>query len=295
MKMKFAKCVCVCVGLAASLHVEAGGSVAVRSYIKSNGTVVQPHMRSGPDGSFSNNWTTSGNVNPYTGEAGKKTQPGYSYGTYGGAWGVGYQPQQTQPMASPQDGAAQDASEQIKDDSPVKEARLSSEEKSSMELACISTRINNPGGYQNCLNKQAAATMNSDRPNISSLSYTEKSSIELACISAKMNGPASMNSCIQKQINELESTRPVSTSGLSYDEKSALELACISAKMNGPASLYRCMERQIDALRNSPSPSMSNLNFSEKQSLDLACISAKMQGPASMNSCRTRQLASMGK
>jgi hypothetical protein len=52
-----------------------GGSVGVHGYVKSNGTYVQPHMRSAPDGNFNNNWSTSGNVNPYTGEAGKKVSP----------------------------------------------------------------------------------------------------------------------------------------------------------------------------------------------------------------------------
>jgi hypothetical protein len=52
-----------------------GGPVAVRGYVKSDGTYVQPHMRSAPDGNFSNNWSTVGNVNPYTGAVGTKTNP----------------------------------------------------------------------------------------------------------------------------------------------------------------------------------------------------------------------------
>jgi len=44
----------------------------VNGYYKSNGTYVQPHYRSDPDSSVSNNWSTKGNVNPYTGKAGTK-------------------------------------------------------------------------------------------------------------------------------------------------------------------------------------------------------------------------------
>jgi tetratricopeptide (TPR) repeat protein len=55
-----------------------GGSVSVRGYYRSNGTYVQPHMRSAPDGVFSNNWSTKGNVNPYTGVPGTKVAPGHS-------------------------------------------------------------------------------------------------------------------------------------------------------------------------------------------------------------------------
>lgn len=43
-----------------------------RGYTKKNGTHVAPHMRSAPDGNKRNNWSTKGNVNPYTGKAGKK-------------------------------------------------------------------------------------------------------------------------------------------------------------------------------------------------------------------------------
>jgi hypothetical protein len=47
-----------------------GSSTAVRGYTKKNGTYVQPHRRSAPDGSKTNNWSTKGNVNPYTGKQG---------------------------------------------------------------------------------------------------------------------------------------------------------------------------------------------------------------------------------
>src|SRR5229473_473291 len=56
------------------------GSVYVRGYIRKDGTYVQPYMRSAPDGNFWNNWSTIGNVNPYTGEPGTKTQPPPGYG-----------------------------------------------------------------------------------------------------------------------------------------------------------------------------------------------------------------------
>lgn len=49
-------------------------STRVRTYTKrSSGTVVYSHRRSTPDRSFTNNWSTRGNRNPYTGSAGTKT------------------------------------------------------------------------------------------------------------------------------------------------------------------------------------------------------------------------------
>jgi hypothetical protein len=52
-----------------------GGAVKVRGYVKSDGTVVKEHWRSAPDNSFTNNWSTVGNYNPYTGKEGTKTHP----------------------------------------------------------------------------------------------------------------------------------------------------------------------------------------------------------------------------
>lgn len=60
---------------------QASADVYVHGYTKSNGTYVQPHMRSNPDNTRANNWSTQGNVNPYTGQTG--TQPAYHY-FYGG-------------------------------------------------------------------------------------------------------------------------------------------------------------------------------------------------------------------
>lgn len=42
--------------------------VHVRGYYRSNGTYVQPHYRSSPDGNPYNNWSYPGNTNPYTGK-----------------------------------------------------------------------------------------------------------------------------------------------------------------------------------------------------------------------------------
>lgn len=53
-------------------HSNASAPVHVRGYRRKNGTYVAPHYRSHPDHSKSNNWSTKGNVNPITGQAGTK-------------------------------------------------------------------------------------------------------------------------------------------------------------------------------------------------------------------------------
>lgn len=51
----------------------------VNGYTRSNGTYVQGHYRSSPNGTVNDNWSTKGNTNPYTGKAGTK-RPNYSFG-----------------------------------------------------------------------------------------------------------------------------------------------------------------------------------------------------------------------
>jgi len=59
----------------------ADAAVRVSGYYKSNGTYVAPYYRSNSDGNFYNNWSTKGNINPYTGSIGTKTTPSYNYYT----------------------------------------------------------------------------------------------------------------------------------------------------------------------------------------------------------------------
>ena len=40
----------------------------IQGYTRKDGTYVQPHMRSSPDGNPQNNYSYPGNINPYTGQ-----------------------------------------------------------------------------------------------------------------------------------------------------------------------------------------------------------------------------------
>jgi hypothetical protein len=44
----------------------------VRPYVTKKGTVVQGHMQTNPNGTKLDNYSTKGNVNPYTGKPGTK-------------------------------------------------------------------------------------------------------------------------------------------------------------------------------------------------------------------------------
>lgn len=52
-------------------------STSVEGYTRRDGSYVAPHQRSMPDASTNNNWSTKGNLNPYTGKAGTQRGSGY--------------------------------------------------------------------------------------------------------------------------------------------------------------------------------------------------------------------------
>ncbi|MGH8562750.1 MAG: hypothetical protein ACREXW_01165 [Gammaproteobacteria bacterium] len=60
-----------------ALSLGASADQWVSGYTRKDGTYVQPHMRSDPDGYRPNNYSTRGTVNPYTGERGYRSDDGY--------------------------------------------------------------------------------------------------------------------------------------------------------------------------------------------------------------------------
>jgi hypothetical protein len=72
MKKSFALALIAAV-LTAATFSAADAASRVRGYTRNNGTYVAPHMRSSPDRSYNNNWTTRPNVNPYTGQRGTRS------------------------------------------------------------------------------------------------------------------------------------------------------------------------------------------------------------------------------
>jgi hypothetical protein len=65
--------------LAGTAYAKGGHTVNVHGYTRHNGTYVAPHHRTAPNGTKADNWSTRGNVNPYTGKEG--TKEGYGYGS----------------------------------------------------------------------------------------------------------------------------------------------------------------------------------------------------------------------
>lgn len=57
----------------------AFAQVHVNGYVKKDGTYVQPHERTAPNNTNLDNYSTKGNVNPYTGQPGTKEPDPYGY------------------------------------------------------------------------------------------------------------------------------------------------------------------------------------------------------------------------
>ena len=62
----------------AATALSAIAQTHVQGYTRKDGTYVAPYVRTAPDHTNLNNYSTQGNYNPYTGSAGT-VQPNYSY------------------------------------------------------------------------------------------------------------------------------------------------------------------------------------------------------------------------
>lgn len=82
--------VLLCFFLIFTCLLTAHASVYVNGYFRKDGTYVQPHYRSNPDGNPYNNWSYPGNVNPYTGKVATGNSETYLKNYYNkGSSGVG--------------------------------------------------------------------------------------------------------------------------------------------------------------------------------------------------------------
>lgn len=68
-------------------------TVDVSSYFRNDGTFVPAHKRTSPDGQLDNNWSATGNVNPFTGRPGNRNwfrRNWWIFPTVGALIGTGY-------------------------------------------------------------------------------------------------------------------------------------------------------------------------------------------------------------
>lgn len=85
--MKILIAVVVLASTAGFAHAQ--GYRQYQGYTRQNGTYVQPHYQTMPDGNRFNNWSTRGNTNPFTGQPGHVnpySNPSNSYGARQNPW-----------------------------------------------------------------------------------------------------------------------------------------------------------------------------------------------------------------
>lgn len=78
----------VLVGLLLSSEAIAQGTTYTPGYTRRDGSYVAPHYQTAPNNTLMDNWSTRGNVNPYTGERGTRDPYG-SPTPYGSGRGTG--------------------------------------------------------------------------------------------------------------------------------------------------------------------------------------------------------------
>ena len=69
--------------LLAALSASAFAQTYVNPYVRKDGTFVQGHVRSAPNDTRIDNYSTRGNSNPYTGTQGTQNPYGSPYNPYG--------------------------------------------------------------------------------------------------------------------------------------------------------------------------------------------------------------------
>jgi hypothetical protein len=84
------KAILALVLLASVITANAQGYHYVRPYYRHDGTFVQGHYQTNPDGNIYNNWSTYPNVNPFTGRQGTiRPYGGLHTMPYSSGWGSG--------------------------------------------------------------------------------------------------------------------------------------------------------------------------------------------------------------
>lgn len=96
------KLIALVLALALVLPFFSDAAVRVRGYTRKDGTYVQPHYRSNPDGNPYNNYSFPGNTNPYTGKVAPGNPDTYLKNYYGRSGGSSYSlPSYSTPSYAP--------------------------------------------------------------------------------------------------------------------------------------------------------------------------------------------------
>jgi hypothetical protein len=149
----------------------------VKGYYKKNGTYVEPHYRSSPNSTINDNYSTKGNVNPYTGKEG--TRNPNDGGTY------------SQPVIlPPSNPIAEGDSMRLEEISPT----IPLENQQWLNQSC--PKVLGPSLWKSCMKRESAA-LNSGMPTIESMSQENQQWLNQSC--PKVLGPSLWKSCMKRE------------------------------------------------------------------------------------------------
>jgi hypothetical protein len=81
---------------------------------------------------------------------------------------------------------------------------LDGETRRSIELACISEKVQGPVAYKRCIDQQVQGVMRHGAvPDLSNVDGETRRSIELACISEKVQGPVAYSECLRGHLHSI--------------------------------------------------------------------------------------------
>src|SRR5579864_5263645 len=79
-------------------------------------------------------------------------------------------------------------------------ARLSSDDRENIEIACVATRSGGPVAYNSGVPQQLADLGQGRAVDLSRLSSDDRENIEIACVATRSGGPVAYNSCVAQQL-----------------------------------------------------------------------------------------------
>ena len=267
--------------------------VYVRGYYRSDGTYVEPHYRSEPDGNFYNNWSTKGNVNPYTGEEGTKVTPPSEGGTEYESLRHYYESSRT--TQTPSDYSSEEVSSRsgggLPDqvyELPELTGRVSEEDISRADAYCASLYSYDEAGRSRCKRRQRRALASITIPNYSDLPERETSRSALYCENLYGNDRAGFYNCLNRQIFSLNEPK-ANFREVPSDEVVRSKRYCENLYGNDRGGYFDCLRRQASSLRENYNLNVEGLPNQEWAGSERYCENLYGNDRGGAASCKARQ------
>lgn len=263
----------------------ASAQVFVRGYFRRDGTYVRPHYRSNPDGNFWNNWSTIGNINPYTGEVGtRRTPPSRTSASSAGALRGYYGGAAPSVAGSLSTWTPPAGFEEL----PLFEEALAGEEVERSTAYCAWLYGGNRQSREACVNAQVRALAAVALPDYSDVPERELGRSAAYCEWLFSDNRASFYDCLNRQVLGLKEA-PAEFGGVPAAEADRATSYCEWLFGDNRASYNDCLRRQAEGLRTGPAQQTSDLPAGEWARSQAYCEWLFGDNRASYLDCERRQ------